>query len=314
MADPYRSENVNLLEVSVSSGFQQLSEAHQQRLQAFIDALRDAQDIFEQTIQQQLNGIRDSNRVEHDETRSYVESSHRKSRSVVKAEHEGTRRVVTEEDEATRRHVNTQHQQTRQYISWSNDELRSFIDLKEQQSLQHSETHHEQTVHTFTSAITAQNLVTEQNLRDDNGERVDFLQAELFRAQLENEANIREEHAWTRQALQAADERHRVEAATNQQQTRAILEQALTQRSADQPAAAEETIEPRAIHENEYKHWEDSWKSAIDVSSEHDVRIENDLLETTRNGYMEKDSPSINFPLQRSRRSSDERGTSTFRR
>lgn len=105
-----------MLEVSLSSEFQQLDAQQQQRLQTFIDAMRDDHTTFEQIIFLRLDAVKDADRAEHEATRDHSDMNHRETRGVVQSEHEATRLNISEAKTSTCQHISQQHDTTRQYI------------------------------------------------------------------------------------------------------------------------------------------------------------------------------------------------------
>lgn len=221
--------------MSVSSGFKQLKDEEQQRLLIFMNALRNAQDVFELKILKRLDEVSDLNTVEHDTIRSEAERSHHETLHVLKSENENTRLVVTREEQDTRTHVSKHHAEIQQLVSAGNDRLQSAIVDGAERSLQHSKLQREQTVSTLQDTLSSECKHSEQRLRNESYQTIDFLEAELFRAKLENESNVHREHALTRKVLQDRDREYRAKTLTERQEFRALLDQTLAARDVKVP-------------------------------------------------------------------------------
>ena len=208
-------------------------------MDGLLDALRQEIDFFQKSMIQQLDEIKDSNRLEHAITRTQLSTNHRKTIETIKTEHKASHLLTSKEAAGTRDHVSLEHDETRERVSVGNRELHGLITSTQAQTARDAEQQHTGTRNVVMDTIVQQNTSTEQSLKDDTQQKLGFLEAELFRAQLENESNIRSEHAWTRQALEERDSRINAEAAANMLQSRAMLQQSAALRREEQHATAE---------------------------------------------------------------------------
>lgn len=112
-----------------------------------------------------------------------------------------------------------------------NDEIQSIIILESKRSVELSNIQHEERTVTLSNAITKQGLNHEQNLKNDSCQNTDYLNAELFRAQLENEVLVQSKHAQTRQILSKRDTAAQHDVAAAMVQSRAILQESLALRA-----------------------------------------------------------------------------------
>ena len=219
------SENIELEKVELSTEFQQLDLQQQKRLQVFMDALRDLRDVFEKAFLQQLDEIKDLNRTEHTATRAIITTTHEKTINTIKTEQKAGLLLTSKEAAGTRHHVSLEQGETREHISATNREVQGLITSAHAQTARDAEQQHAVTRSVVVDTVVQENASTKQSLKDDNQQKLEFLEAELFRAQLENKSNILKEHAWTRQALEERDSRINAEAAANMLQSRALLQQ-----------------------------------------------------------------------------------------
>ena len=232
------SENIELEKVELSTEFQQLDLQQQKRLQAFMDALRDLRDVFEKAFLQQLDEIKDLNRTEHTATRAIITTTHEKTINTIKTEQKAGQLLTSKEAAGTRHHVSLEQGETREHISATNREVQGLITSAHAQTARDAEQQHAGTRSVVVDTVVQENASTKQSLKDDNQQKFEFLEAELFRAQLENESNILKEHAWTRQALEERDSRINAEAAANMLQSRALLQQSAALRREEQQTTA----------------------------------------------------------------------------
>ena len=157
----------------------------QQRLQVFMDALRDDRNVFDKDILQRLQEAKYPNPPEYETTGTQIANSNRHTRHTIISEHEATRSLPTELADDTLNRIRREHHDTSQYISTEDDELHEAIETGQMQTMSHAEMQHNRTAATTTDSMTDQRISTEENVRSDNQQRIDILKAELFRGQLE---------------------------------------------------------------------------------------------------------------------------------
>jgi tetratricopeptide (TPR) repeat protein len=197
-------------------------------MDGLLDALQQDIDFFQRSVIQQLDDVKDSNRLEHAITRTQLSTNHQETIETIKTEQQSSQLLSAKEAGDTRNHVSEEHIETRAEVSIGNDNLQQLITLGQERAAEYSELQHTGTRKIVVDSVIDQNAATEYSLKDDSQQKIDFLEAELFRIQLENESNVRSEHALTRQELQRIDSRGYAKAIMRQSQ--AILEEAIALR------------------------------------------------------------------------------------
>ena len=188
----------------LSDAFQKLELQQQRNVQDVIDALQHGINFkfFEEILLQQAKAIQDSNVAEHEQTRVILVKTHSETLDQLRQGSDAAQRTTVDEAGRTRDLITVRHEDSRAQSSNDHGITRTSITSA-----------HDATRAQVTGSINGQIAATEGVLADDQRRTVDFLEAELFRANLENEVMFHREQQHTRDAIHDVSIKAAVQAA-----------------------------------------------------------------------------------------------------